>query len=230
MHVDPHLLARFPNATLEQIADAQHSADLRGTLLRSFKRSDRRMRSHVDSLNLRKLGGDFIRHSITEISAVWLRTQVLQGKDANGRLGGYSCGLRWRMFLMPRGAPNGDQQSQRGGNRENDSASRSRARLSLRVRGRSSPRVRGPLDALQVRAQLGRGLVAHLPGLFPATFRERARTRRATPDSIAAQEQGPGSESHRRSPRYSRHKKAKRLSSSRTRRLRMRTSPSSSLA
>jgi len=128
------------------------------------------MRSHVDSLNLRKLGGDFIRHSITEISAVWLRTQVLQGKDANGRLGGYGCGLRWRMFLMPRGAPNGDQQSQRGGNRENDSASRSRARLSLRVRGRSSPRVRGPLDALQVRAQLGRGLVAHLPVFFQRLF------------------------------------------------------------
>src|SRR5208282_5197732 len=83
MHVDSHLIARFPYTSLEQVADAERSADLRGTLVSCFQRIDRRMRSHVDRLNLRELGGDFIGHSVAEVSAVRLRAQILQRKDGN---------------------------------------------------------------------------------------------------------------------------------------------------
>src|SRR5664279_5888943 len=121
MHVNPHLISRFLHISLEQIADAERFADLRGTLVRPFQRSNRRMRSHVDSLNFRELGGDFIGHSLAEIGAVWLRAHVLQRKDGNGWLGG--TGPRWcrRMFLVPCNPCNRqqDQQSEAG---EDDSA------------------------------------------------------------------------------------------------------------
>src|SRR5208283_448395 len=78
MNVDAHLVACLAHTSFEQVANAERFSHLGSTLVRSFQRSDRRMRSNIDALNLRELGRNLIGHSIAEIAAVRLGTQVLQ--------------------------------------------------------------------------------------------------------------------------------------------------------
>src|SRR5208337_1416875 len=97
MHVDPHLIASLAHTALEQIADTEFFADLCRALVCSFHGTDRRVRSHVDALNFRELGGNFIRHAIAEISAVRLRAEVLQRQYGDRWL---DCdGFRWRWSM-----------------------------------------------------------------------------------------------------------------------------------
>jgi hypothetical protein len=122
------------------------------------------MRSYIDSLNFRKLGRDFIGHSVAEIGAVRLRAQVLQRKDGNGRLGGYGPGGRRRMFSYHVIPPNASRKASSASARKRQAALCSEGLVvRMSTTADRSRRVRGALHALQVRAQLGRGLVAQIP-------------------------------------------------------------------
>src|ERR1700691_2765093 len=112
MHVDAHLISGFSDSPFEQVAHTQLTPQVRRTLPRRFYGRDRGMRRYIDSLNLGELGGDFIGHSVSEVSAVRIAAEILQWENGHGRFHRNGRGA-WRgMFLIPEHAADRQQRQQ----------------------------------------------------------------------------------------------------------------------